>query len=187
MDKNDLTLLHEGDAGIWQKINTEFRRKCFAWASVSRHFSLEDAEDAFQDTVVELYNQVKEGRLKKLEKGLYNYAFTIFVRRVLYNYRKWSRRRISGDTYLNTVEYDSYNPCNIDEALMRVLLKCREELTPCEKKLFDLIVIHCITPEDITLKMGYKNKKVTIKMKCILIRKLLKIIDDKGWSVDNWD
>jgi DNA-directed RNA polymerase specialized sigma24 family protein len=187
MEKDDLALLCEGNPGIWIRIYTEYRRKCYAWASRNTSVSRDDMEDAFQEVAKNIHFKATTGDLKALNKGVENYIFISFRNKLINDLR----HRIDGIRCYNHLADISEHCCCIDLAfaedtdpLWQLIMRCYNELTPTERKLFDLCQSRNTKLDHITAAMGYKNDDVTSQRKFKLIKKIIGIIRERRWMDD---
>lgn len=103
--------LRAGAPDAFEQLYASYREEFFSWAGRRFEAGRQDMEDAWQDAVVSLYQQICEDRLPPLTCSIRTWLFAIGFRRLLNNHRKLKR-----------ITWKD----NIDDALMNGLAEAAE-------------------------------------------------------------
>jgi RNA polymerase sigma-70 factor (ECF subfamily) len=166
MNRNRLKKIKEGDLQELDKIYLEVKPLFVKFAQEKyKNTPYEVIEDVFQDTIVDLYHNIKTGALEEIHTSLSAYLIYIGNSK-LGSYLNESKQVIANDSYFaeNAIELDEYDH-KIDNAVKFILTKMNDSC----KKILNLFYFNKKSLDEIAYLLGYKNGDVVKvqKSRCI--------------------
>lgn len=166
MKHNRLKKIKEGDLQELDKIYLEVKPLFVKFAQDKyKNIAYAVIEDVFQDTIIDLYNNIKTGALEEIHTSLSSYLIYIGNAK-LGAYLQDSKLKIANDAYFaeNAVEFDEYDQ-KIDKAVKFILTKMNDSC----KKILNLFYFNKKSLDEIAHLLGYKNGDVVKvqKSRCI--------------------
>ena len=166
-DKKLFNLLKEGEEKAILRIYEFYREEFLVWGK--KHYNLNHAEsaDIFQDTVVGMYFNIRQGKINELSSSLKTYLFAIGKNLILKKLRK-DKRIVKVDNPGNLPELKIEDPFEGSER-ERFIAKMINSLgEPCQS-ILRYFYFDNFSMDVIARIMGYKNQHVakTIKMRCM--------------------
>lgn len=136
----------------------------------------EDARDAYQDSVIAFYENVKNGRLSELNSTIKTYLFSI-GKYSIYNKIKKGNKTITLDkAHLTKLDLEAIDQHPEENGKMSDMRKAMEQLGDRCKEILDLFYYHSYTIEAIMYELGYKNENVVRSHKSRCLKNLKEII-----------
>ncbi|MGB1241605.1 MAG: RNA polymerase sigma factor [Chitinophagales bacterium] len=172
-----LELIKSGDEKTITELYETYRKEFFVWIKNKYQCTDEEALDAYQESVLVLYNNVKKGKLIKFTSSIKTYLFAIGRNVVLYNRRKFQREQ-SGitDKEIGRIADSESAQVNLQISdSQKILMDTLNEMTNTCKSLIMLYYTHNLPFKKIAKKLGYKSETVARmqKMRCMKKMKVL--------------
>ncbi len=166
---------HQQLALVYRSYQSEF----IAWLMRDHKCSKDEAKDVYQTSIITLYDNIINGKLTVLTSNLKTYLYSI-AKHKMYEFRR-SESKL--DRNLDTQEIELEDLENWDlqekERNLDLMEKSLEKLgDPC-KTLLELYYFHGMSMDEITAKVGYKNRATTKNLKCKCIVRLRKIFESE--------
>ncbi|MEM6523123.1 MAG: sigma-70 family RNA polymerase sigma factor [Bacteroidota bacterium] len=156
------------------KLYDLYRSEFIHWCMNNYSTDQAGAADLFQDTVIILYQNIRNHVLQELNSSLKTYLFSIGKNLALKKLRKETRMVVNEKVLeLNAthINYDVFE----ESDKKRVVAKLMDDLgEPC-RSILNLFYFHRFTMDAIAERLGYKNENVvkSQKLRCFnTLRKL---------------
>lgn len=156
--------IKEGDDQVIQKVYNTYRDEFIVWANKYHHCDFEEAKEVYQICMVQLYENIVNGKLTVLTSNLKTYLFGIGKNKIR-EIRSFNAKKIT--------EIGGEDTTTEDRLLHESILdKVEEALNhlgdPC-KKLLELFYYQKMSLVQITDLLDYKNTDTTksLKYKCL--------------------
>jgi len=172
-----LELIKSGNEKAITELYENYRQEFFVWIKNKYKCTDEEALDAYQESVLVLYNNIKKGKLTKFTSSIKTYLFAIGRNVVLYNRRKFQREQ-SGitDKEINRIADSDSAQVNLQVSdSQKILTDTLNEMSNTCKSLIMLYYTQNLPFKEIAKKLGYKNETVARmqKMRCMKKMKVL--------------
>lgn len=152
----------------------KYRNEFIVWSQNKYKVRKELAQDVFQESIFEYYQNIKSGRLTELVSGEKTYIFQIGKFKILNLIKKESRvtyhdnlQMIKGKEFEEFMDAEEKNYTN--EQLKEAISKLPED---CQKVL-ELHYFNEFDMESIAENMGYKNADTAKSKKSLCMKKLV--------------
>lgn len=163
-----LTLQKGGEEGV-VALYTQYRKEFFHWARLHYQLNRDSSADIFQEAVISLFIQAKQGKLEQLKCSVKTYLFAIGKNMIL-KYLHKQKQTVPGieavaafteEAYANPEETAQEN----EQLVMQVLEKLAE---PC-KSILRLFYFKAYSMTEIARELRYKNENVvkSQKLRCL--------------------
>ncbi len=165
-----LDRIRNGDESVIDEIYEAYRGTFLDWAC--KYFSIkeEQAVDVFQDTIVEIYLNVLNGKLTSLTSSFKTYFFSVGKNCLFHRMRKDNKFQLK-DSVVDFYEEDEpverdFEP--FEENKKDVFELVNEMGEPC-KSMLEKFYLHNMNMESIAKYIGYKNANVakSKKKRCL--------------------
>ncbi len=175
--KETLQLIKSGNEEIIAKMYKKYRGEFLLWIKNKYQCTDEEALDAYQESMLVFYNNIKKGKLKKFTSSIKTYLFAIGRNVVLYNRRKFQREQ-SDITDIEVGKIADSESAQINLQVsdnQKILIDTLNEMTNTCKSLILLYYTHNLPFKEIAKKLGYKSETVARmqKMRCMKKMKVL--------------
>ncbi len=153
-----------GSEKILFQLYETYRDEFVSWAIRNHQVSIEEAKDVFQESVVGLYRNVKNGKADTLEASMKTYLFGI-GKNIILNALK--RKGVEAKAYENFSEgYDNgiNEHCEHEHLVNLVKMLYRAMGSPC-KEILEMYYEKSFDMESVAARIGYKNADVAKKKK----------------------
>jgi RNA polymerase sigma factor (sigma-70 family) len=189
-DEQIISDLKNHDMSALQYVYQTYRKDFVNWASFKYTIDVEEAEDVFSDSVIDLYQNVITERYKKSSTAsLKSYLFEIGKNKILniLNKQKISDTHLKiianqqDNTYNNTFESSANREIvsKIKELMELIDIKCQKVLT--------LFFFHGLSMEEIALEMEFKNEDVAKNKKLKCLRRIQQLAFERYDKTDFFD
>ena len=176
-DAGLLTRLKKGDDKAFQYLYDQFRKEFTDWVNQKYPVMRREADDIFQQSIVELYTNLVEAKLVSLTSTLKTYLFAIGKNIT----RARHRRKIKEQETLSKIPMGeaAHNQENAQrdeqiDLLKKGMLKLGD---PC-RKLLELFYYQKLTMQEICHEMQYKNPDTAKSKKYKCVQRLMKLVDE---------
>lgn len=181
-EKDWITLLKKYPNQTLKTIYTTYRDDCLRW--IDKHFncSQEEAEDFFQDAVIILFENVKEGRLEELTSQLNTYLYTIVKYQILKQQRKRKVDTVRVPEMIenlaqNWVENEEEEE-NLNDRVKLLVAMLQKLQDPC-KTILQAFYFKKMNMTQIAELLQYKSKDVVKAQKYRCMTRLFKLLKNK--------
>lgn len=173
-EMNDQTLLQQikaHDPRALSSLYETFRVEFVHWVMRTYRCQREDALEYYQAAVIILYDNIHKGKLDTPTSSLKTYLFGVGKNLVLQGQRQQSRRQQANAEFYITahVQDDSHDQLLSQDVSLAIISQCFNKMgDPCHT-LLDMYYYQQKSMEEISMKLGYKNKDTakTQKYKCM--------------------
>lgn len=179
---NQITYLQkikQGDNSTLQSLYSENRDVFFGWARRQSNLDEDQLADVFQNAVIILYKNVRDGKIVQLDTTVKTYLFGIAKNLMKQTYSTQSKvvaLNPSDDINLERLDMDMEEKENITHQ-RSVLLEALETLgDPCSR-ILDLFYFRRYSIDAIVHEMGYNHIDVVRTQKGRCIKKLRKLFE----------
>lgn len=163
-----------GSEKILFQIYESYRNEFVSWAIRSHQVTIEEAKDVFQESVVALYKNVKNGKADNLDSTIKTYLFGIGKNIILNSIKRkgievevFKQLNLNDDNGLNE-HYEHQHMVQLVSRIYKAIgSPCKDILEMYYEKGFDM--------DSIANRMGYKNSDVAKKKKY----ECLKALEDR--------
>ena len=160
--------IKHGDKKVLFVIYDELRNEFISWTVANHQVDKEDAKDLFQDAIIDLHNNVRDGKFFASSTSIKTYLFSIgknkilnFINRGVNNY---DFSEVNEGTLISQESVDDLKINIIKTAILEMGEKCRNVLLMFYERGFDM--------ESIASNMGYASANVAKKKKHECLKKL---------------
>lgn len=173
-DHELISALAKGDVAPMYTLYRLYRQPFVQWAAFNLGVTDEQAKDAFQDALIDFYEQVRAGNTPELSASLKTYLFQIGKHKALNIHRKERRMtylqvlpEIKGNEHANFMEQEDldWKSEQVRAAMEQLPDDCRKVLELYYYKEYDM--------ESVAREMGYKNADTAKSKKSLCMKKLL--------------
>ena len=175
--------LAKGDMSILDDIYDTYRNDFLRWAA-SRYerANRDDILDAWHDTMIMFYEQVRDGKLTHLTCELKTYLFLIGHRRMIKMHKKAEKIDLVEEFPANLEVHESINTFEWDdmqEAYRQVLMGAVAELPEQARLILVQRFIERKSVEEIRLQMRYESTNAVSVTLSRTLKKLKETIENK--------
>lgn len=173
-----LELIKAGDEQAVTQLYEKYRKEFFLWIKSKYQCTDEEAIDAYQESVLVMYNNIIKGKLIKFTSSIKTYLFAIGRNVILYNRRKFQRERSSITDKENEIVDKESVQVNLQVSeRQKILVEVLNDMgNPC-KSLIMLYYTENLPFKEIAKRLNYKTETVARmqKMRCLKrMRKTMK-------------
>lgn len=173
-----LELIKIGDEQAVTQLYEQYRKEFFLWIKNKYQCTDEEAIDAYQESVLVMYNNIKKGKLIKFTSSIKTYLFAIGRNVILYNRRKFQRERSNITDKENEIVDKESVQVNLQVSeRQKILVEVLNDMgNPC-KSLIMLYYTENLPFKEIAKRLNYKTETVARmqKMRCLKrMRKTMK-------------
>ena len=159
MFKEQIHKIKNGNLEELDKVYKEIKPKFFSYAKGSfSKIDIEDIEDAYQDTMLDFYNNIQRGLLTEISSSLSAYIIHIGKMKLI---KLSDKKKLH--TNINNIDdlvvVQNYDP-RIDDVVKFIFANVSENC----KKILDLFYYNKKSMDQIAVELGYKNAD-TVKSK----------------------
>jgi RNA polymerase sigma factor (sigma-70 family) len=163
--------LKRGDSEELKKIYEEYRIEFLKWVMKKFNFGLDEAKDIYQYAVVELYENVLNGKLVNLSSSIKTYLFAIGKYKALDHFKKQSAKTGNFDFSSYFDKYDQWSDGNengLEDKINTLEAGILQIGNPC-KSILEHYYYYKKKSEEIAKLMGYKNSDTVknLRHKCL--------------------
>ena len=160
-----------------------YRSEFITWLSANHACSREEAKEIYQISILTLYENILSEKLSELSSGLKTYLFAIGKNKFQELNRKRQRLESTENSDgLELAEIESWEHLEKEQRL-QVMERSLEKLgDPC-KTLLELYYFHGLSMDEISKKVGYKNRATAKNLKCKCIVRLRKIFHQESQTL----
>ena len=178
-----LRSLSEGNMAVLDKLYDAHRNDFIQWSSQRFHIkNREDLIDAWHDTMIMFYEQVRDKKLTRLTCEIKTYLFTIGYRRLLKIFKKNEKTELQGDFDANINIDESINVLE-SEALMeeqqQILMQAVNELPSKSRQILIMRYMEGKTIPQIMQSMGYESENAVSVTLSRGLKKLKELITER--------
>lgn len=174
-----LELIKSGNEQAISQIYERYRKEFFLWIKNKYQCTDEEALDAYQESVLVMYNNIKKGKLTKFTSTIKTYLFAIGRNVILYNRRKFQRERSSITDKENSIE--DKNSVQVDLQVserQKILIEVLNDMgNPC-KSLIMLYYTENLPFKEIAKRLSYKSETVARMQKMRCLKKMRKVVKE---------
>ncbi len=163
--EEELEKIRNGDFRSLGQIYDEYKPAFLGFVGRNfPHISAEDAEDIYQDTIIDFYQNVRSGKLTSIRSSLKAYLTQIGKFKLIKKSADLLKHENTNDFSSFESETDPYD-FSLDQAVAEVFRKLS---TNC-KEILSLFYYGKMSMEEIAVKLGYKNAETvkSMKSRCI--------------------
>ncbi|MEZ4886781.1 MAG: sigma-70 family RNA polymerase sigma factor [Chitinophagales bacterium] len=174
-----LELIKSGNEEAISHLYEKYRKEFFLWIKNKYQCTDEQAMDAYQESVLVLYNNVKKEKLTKFTSSIKTYLFAIGRNVILYNRRKFQRERSSiTDKESEIVDKTSVQVNLQVSERQKILIEVLNDMgSPC-KDLIMLYYTENLQFKKIAEQMGYSSDTVARMQKMRCLKKMRAIMKE---------
>lgn len=166
--------IKEGNKQEIEKVYVQYREEFIMWVVSKNRIDVNDAKEIYQQSFLIFYENIVNGKLKKLKSSLKTYLFAICKNKVFEFNRDKKRKRMID---INKITEDN-NYSDETERRDHLLNISEKSLSilggPC-KTLLESFYYHKKNMQEITIEMGYKNENTTKNQKYKCLNRLREI------------
>lgn len=178
---NDLFIvsqIRQGDLKVFDVLYPKYRDEFCQWLKKSYQLDEESCKDIYQQSIVILFENVRDEKLVKLTSSLKTYIFSI-GRNKAREHMSYVKKHVLNQDY----KFDSIDSIelgdNIEELQLSTIETCLSELkNPCKGIIIDFYY-HKKSMDVIAKRFGYKNTDSAKNQKSKCMRKLRTLVRDK--------
>ena len=180
-DDRILEQILKGDYTILDTIYKEYREEFCTWICKKYDGNTQLALDVYQDAIIVLFQNVKEGKLTDLTSSIKTYLFSIGKFKYLAELRK-KKPVLAKDGVLEVVatEYDIEDERQVKEDRLIQIENAMNKLGEHCKELLKLFYYKQLSMEEIMIQLDYKNVNTAKNQKYKCMQKLKKLMKLKG-------
>ncbi len=194
MDKRSFTeaqsLLEDIKRGDERSLNNWYKqtRPAFIRWGVKNYDCTEDEViEVFQKAFTVLYFNVRDGKLTEMSSSLETYLLGIGKRLFLEHFRRRAKAGVSLDQLPDTAALDTdYIDKESRNHRQQSAAKLLAQLGETCRQILILYYFRKFSMEAIAEEMEYKNDKVAKKKKYECLKRLRDMVDEKGYSMDDF-
>ncbi len=174
-----LELIKSGNEQAITQLYEKYRKEFFLWIKNKYQCTDEEALDAYQESVLVMYNNIKKGKLQKFTSSIKTYLFAIGRNVVLYNRRKFQRERNSiTDRENDIVDQESVQVNLQVSERQKILIEVIDDMgNPC-KSLIMFYYTENLQFKEIAKRLNYKSETVARMQKMRCLKKMRKIMKE---------
>ena len=175
-DQRLLQQLKTGEQEVLKAIYLQYRKDFIGWLT-AQNCPTEEAVEIFQLTILTLYDNVINGKLKILNSSLRTYIFSIGKNK----WKELQRAAVKRNRIFDEFFYDHITDADLEdrehyERLLDLIAESLKNLgQPCQS-LLELYYYQGMSMKEISEKMGYKNPNTAKNQKYKCLNRLRKII-----------
>ncbi len=177
-DRTIIESIKSGSESELEAIYKKHRQEFIAWAMKSYGCSQEQANDAYQASMLIFYENIMKGKLTELSSSVKTYLFAVGRNKVM-EQKRGARKMMVGidahESYLQDRKDDSEEVEQQEEMLQLVENSMEELGDPCHSILKNYYY-HKQSMDEIAQKMNYKNAETVKNLKYKCIKRLRKTV-----------
>lgn len=178
---NDLFIvsqIKQGELKVFDTLYPRYRDEFCHWIGKQSGLDEETCKDVYQQSIVILFENIRDGKLKELTSSLKTYIFSIGRNKArehrLYQVRYGSTSSIVPDTSNeNDIDHETR-----EEQFETIEKSLNALVDPCKGILMDFYY-YKKSIKEITERFGYKNTDSTKNQKSKCMKKLRSLVKDK--------
>ena len=168
-------LLRQGDFKAFETLYPKYKKEFVSWLKSTYAFGENDSIEVYQQSMVILFENIRDGKLKSLSSSFKTYIFAI-GRNKAREHKKKQTRLSSIDTVFINHSNDEFEEVNLREEKLRIIEECLSEISePCKKILVDFYYFKK-SISDISQRHGYKNTDSAKNQKSKCLKKFREIV-----------
>ena len=165
----------EGDVALKQ-IFLAHRTKSLHWLKSTQGLNEDDAKEVFQLSLIVLYDNVVQGKLKTLTSDIGTYLLGIARIQSLAFKRKKIKRQFQKDNLIKSILYNEQEDFKLKEGLLDKIDQALNQLgQPCQL-ILKFFYHERQSMEMITKRIGYKSANTTKAKKYQCLKKLSELV-----------
>jgi RNA polymerase sigma factor (sigma-70 family) len=174
--------IKNGDHEIISQFYKKYRAEFIFWAENRFSIDKDDAKDIFQDSLMDFYIAILDGKLTEINVNLKTYLFSCCKNKI-YNLKKYKKKKVELETVSELSIID--NVLEESEFSSEVLNLAISKLPAKHQNILSLYYIKENCLEAIAQKLSYKNVNVTKKTKSASLKMLGNIIREVEYDITN--
>jgi len=183
--------LSQGNMSVLDNLYDDYRDDFFRWAG--QRFQVKDRDDlidAWHDTMIMFYEQVRDKKLTHLTCEVKTYLFTIGYRRLLKMHDK-SKRTDLVDTFDANINIDQstnvYESEEVNEQQQTILKNAVKELPEKSRQILMMRFMDGKSVPEIMQVLGYASENAVSVTLSRGLKKLKEIISERMASEKEWN
>ena len=174
-----LELIKSGNEQAISQLYERYRKEFFLWIKNKYQCTDEEALDAYQESVLVMYNNIKKGKLTKFTSTIKTYLFAIGRNVILYNRRKFQRERSSITDKENSIVDSASVQVDLQVSeRQKILIEVLNDMgNPC-KSLIMLYYTENLPFKEIAKRLSYKSETVARMQKMRCLKKMRKVVKE---------
>ncbi|MCG8701409.1 MAG: sigma-70 family RNA polymerase sigma factor [Bacteroidales bacterium] len=171
--------IRRGDKKKLEELYIRYRAEFITWLTTKYNVSTADAKDAYQQSVVLLYENIVNNKLETMKSKIKTYLFAIGKNLVHEQNRRTARYSGLTENTVAALFEEGTGNFEENEIQFKAVKASLEKLgDPC-KRLLELYYYHRKSMDEISNDLDYKNQSTTknVKYKCLV--RLRKIFQDE--------
>lgn len=178
--------IKSGDENQLATIYKEHRSEFLFWVTKNYHCDLEEAKDAYQFSILALYENITTNKLVNLRSSVKTYIFAIGKNKILEK-KKGDRRY--------TRDYDEFEipmeeiseEVEQKERDLKLVERCLEKLgDPC-RSMLELYYHNRMSMEEITNTLNYKNANTAKNLKYKCMNRLKRMFEEEYFNNQDYE
>ena len=178
IDQQLLDRLRSNPSANLNTVYGQFRKEFLGWAKKNHNLSIDDASDLYQDTIIDLIENVRNGKLTELTSSLKTYLFAIAKRRC-YKFLKAQGRKTVYDPALEKRVIEQENMNEKQNPYSKKLKEAFAKLSQGCKEILSAYYYEGANVEELMIQFGYKDKNAVSATKSRCLKKLKDLITDR--------
>ena len=182
-EKNGIEGLKLSQEEVFIDIYQKYKESFIAW--ISKYYTCDKptASDCFQDAVIVLMNNVRSGKLDRLDSGIKTYLFATGKNILLKKYRLKQKEISINEAFIDDGEWkdEDYSDFELekDSKIARIAEMVMRMKEPC-KSIIKYFYYENLSMDKIALIMNYKNANTVKSQKLRCIKYLENSIEEKN-------
>lgn len=178
-----LQSLSDGNMAVLDQLYDAHRNDFIHWSAQRFHIkNREDLIDAWHDTMIMFYEQVRDKKLTLLTCEIKTYLFTIGYRRLLKMFKKNEKTELQGDFDANINIDESINVLENEELMEEQQQILRQAISELPEKSRQILVMRFMegkTIPQIMQSMGYESENAVSVTLSRGLKKLKELITER--------
>ncbi|UII33690.1 sigma-70 family RNA polymerase sigma factor [Fulvivirga ulvae] len=182
-DQEIVDRIKRGDDKAVMTLYDSYRKEFLHWGYNNYSLTEQECADVFQDAVIIIYKNIRQGKLEQLSSSLKTYLFGIGKNLALKRVSQSSRMVVSNEAVESNPGFDHEDPFEATER-QKVIAGMLDSMgDPC-KSILQMFYFDKFTMDAIASRLGYKNEHVAKSQKLRCFNQLKKMISDRFNSED---
>ena len=178
--------IKSGDEDQLATIYKEHRSEFLFWVTKNYHCDLEEAKDAYQFSILALYENIASNKLVNLRSSVKTYIFAIGKNKILEKKKGDSRYTGDYDEFEIPMEEVS-EEVEQKERDLKLVEQCLEKLgDPC-RSMLELYYHNRMSMEEITNTLNYKNANTAKNLKYKCMNRLKRLFEEEHSKGTNYE